>query len=477
MRLWGGRFNEETDERVAAFTRSVALDRALALDDIAGSIAHVRGLGRAGLLTTAEVDAIAVGLEGLRGEVEAGTLEWDPTLEDVHMNLEAALGVRIGPLAGKLHTGRSRNDQVATDLRLWLRRSIDDLDGGIVEMEQALVRLAERDGDAVLPGATHIQPAQPVLFANHLLAYVEMLERDRGRLADCRRRANVSPLGSGALAGAGYPLDRDTTARELGFDGVTANSLDAVSDRDFVVEALAAVALCMVHLSRLAEEITWWSNPRFGFVRASDAFSTGSSMMPNKKNPDPAELVRGRAARIIGSLTGMLALLKGLPLAYQRDLQEDKPPLFEAVATLGTSLAVMAGMVETLAIDRDRMRAAAAEGHTTATAVADALVRRGLPFRSAHHVVGVLVARAEEAGLALDAVTDPMIALALGVSGDPQAADLAADPSLAADVRTAAALDGALASCDVVGGTAPRRVAEALHAARRRLDRGSASGA
>ena len=477
MRLWGGRFGEETDERVAAFTRSVELDRALALDDIAGSIAHVRGLGRAGLLTAAEVEAIAVGLEGLRGEVEAGTLEWDPTLEDVHMNLEAALGARIGPLAGKLHTGRSRNDQVATDLRLWLRRSIDDLDAGVVEMERALVRLAERDGDAVLPGTTHIQPAQPVLFAHHLLAYVEMLERDRGRLADCRRRANVSPLGSGALAGAGYPLDRDATARELGFDGVTANSLDAVSDRDFVVEALAAVALCMVHLSRFAEEITWWSNPRFGLVRASDAFSTGSSMMPNKKNPDPAELVRGRAARVIGSLTGMLALLKGLPLAYQRDLQEDKPPLFEAVATLDASLAVMAGMVETLAIDRDRMRAAATEGHTTATAVADALVRRGLPFRSAHHVVGALVAQAEEAGLTLDAVTDTMIALALGASGDPMAADLAADASLAGELRAAAGLDGALAACDVVGGTAPRQVAEALRAARQRLDRGDSSGA
>ncbi len=469
MRLWGGRFGEETDERVAAFTRSVELDQALALDDIAGSIAHVHGLGRAGLLTPAEVDAIAAGLEGLRGEVEAGTLDWDASLEDVHMNLEVALGARIGPLAGKLHTGRSRNDQVATDLRLWLRRSIDGLDAGIVEMERALVDLAERDGEAVLPGTTHVQPAQPVLFAHHLLAYVEMLERDRGRLADTRRRANVSPLGSGALAGAGYPLDRAATARELGFDGVTANSLDAVSDRDFVVEALAAVALCMVHLSRLAEEITWWSNPRFGFVRASDAFSTGSSMMPNKKNPDPAELVRGRAARVIGSLTGMLALLKGLPLAYQRDLQEDKPPLFEAVATLGASLAVMAGMVETIAIDRDRMRTAAAEGHTTATAVADALVRRGLPFRSAHHVVGALVAQAEEAGLALDAVTDTMIALALGASGDPLAASLAADASLAGDLRTAAGIEGALASCDVVGGTAPRRVTEALAAARARL--------
>ena len=334
MRLWGGRFEGTTDERVADFTRSIELDRALAMDDIAGSIAHVHGLGRAGLLADDEVAVLAAGLEGLRGEVAAGSIDWDPALEDVHMNLEAALRQRIGPIAGRLHTGRSRNDQVATDLRLWLRRTIDDLDEAILGMERALVGLAVRDGEAVLPGATHIQPAQPVLFAHHLLAYVEMLERDRGRLADCRRRANVSPLGSGALAGAGYPLDREATAAELGFDGVTANSLDAVSDRDFVAEALAAFALCMIHLSRLAEEITWWSNPRFGFVRAADSFSTGSSMMPNKKNPDPAELVRGRAARVIGSLTGLLALLKGLPLAYQRDLQEDKPPLFEAAATL-----------------------------------------------------------------------------------------------------------------------------------------------
>src|SRR5450759_2708565 len=369
MRLWGGRFESTTDERVADFTRSVDLDRALAVDDIAGSIAHVHGLGRAGLLTDKEVGALVAGLDGLRSEVETGGFAWDPALEDVHMNLESALRERIGPLAGRLHTGRSRNDQVATDLRLWLRRTLDGLDEAILGMEQALVGLAVRDGEAILPGSTHIQPAQPVLLAHHLLAYVEMLERDRGRLADCRRRANVSPLGSGALAGAGYRLDREATARELGFDGVTANSLDSVSDRDFVAELLFAVALGMVHLSRLAEEITWWSNPRFGFVRAADAFTTGPSMMPNKKNPDPAELVRGRAARVVGSLAGFLALLKGLPLAYQRDLQEDKPPLFEACAAFGASLGVMAGMVETLAVDREAMRRAASEGFTTATAV------------------------------------------------------------------------------------------------------------
>ena len=401
MRLWGGRFSEENDERVADFTRSIELDRELAADDIAGSIAHVRGLARAGLLTDDELDELVGGLNGLAEAVAAGAIDWDPALEDVHLNLESALADRIGAVAGKLHTGRSRNDQVATDLRLWLRRAIDRLDGALLDFERALVGLAEREGTAVLPGTTHIQPAQPVLFAHHLLAYVEMAERDRGRLADARRRANVSPLGSGALAGAGYPLDREATAAELGFDGVTANSLDAVGDRDFVVEALAAIALGMVHLSRLAEEITWWSNPRFGFVRASDAFSTGSSIMPNKKNPDPAELVRGRAARVVGALTGVLTLLKGLPLGYQRDLQEDKAPLFDAVAVYEASLGVLAGMLDTLTVDRDRMRAAADEGYTTATAVADALVRRGIPFRAAHHVVGSLVVQAEEAGVPL----------------------------------------------------------------------------
>ena len=469
MRTWGGRFTAETNAGVADFTRSIEIDAALAADDIAGSIAHVRGLGRADLLAPNEVEALVAGLLALAEDVAAGTLVWDPALEDVHMNLEAALADKVGPLAGRLHTGRSRNDQVATDLRLWTRRAIDDLDTALVEFERALVGLAEREGMAVLPGTTHIQPAQPVLFAHHLLAYVEMAERDRGRLVDARRRLNVSPLGAGALAGAGYPLDRAATAAELGFDGVTANSLDAVSDRDFVVETLAAVALGMVHLSRLAEEITWWSNPRFGFVRTSDAFSTGSSMMPNKKNPDPAELVRGRAARVIGELTTMLALLKGLPLAYQRDLQEDKAPLFDAVAVYGTSLRIMAGLMETLTVDAGRMREAATDGYTTATAVADALVRRGVAFRRAHHIVGSLVAQAEEAGVGLDDVPDGMIGLALGASGDPTAAALATEPGIGDSLRAAASLDGALASCDVVGGTAPARVAQALLAARARL--------
>jgi argininosuccinate lyase len=470
VRLWGGRFNEENDPRVSEFTRSIELDRELAADDIAGSIAHVRGLGRAGLLTADEVDELVGGLDGLAAAVADGSFDWDPTLEDVHLNVEAALAERVGAVAGKLHTGRSRNDQVATDLRLWLRRAIDRLDGALVAFERSLVALAEREGTAVLPGTTHIQPAQPVLFAHHLLAYVEMAERDRGRLRDARRRVDVSPLGSGALAGAGYPLDRVTTAAELGFDDVTANSLDAVSDRDFVVETIGAIALGMVHLSRLAEELTWWSNPRFGFVRASDAFSTGSSIMPNKKNPDPAELIRGRAARVIGAQTTVLTLLKGLPLGYQRDLQEDKAPLFDAVAVFEASLGVLSGMLDTLSVDRERMRAAADEGYTTATAVADALVRLGIPFRVAHHVVGSLVAQADEAGLRLDEVPDPMIGLALGASGDAGAQALAADETIGDTMRGAASVDGALASCDVIGGTAPTRVAEALGAARRRLD-------
>ena len=476
MQLWGGRFSEPSDQRLIEFTRSIDVDAALAADDIAGSIAHVRGLGRAGILTSDEVDTLVGGLTELAEDVGAGRIVWDPTLEDVHLNLESALADKVGSVAGKLHTGRSRNDQVATDLRLWTRRAIDDLDASLAGFERALLGLAEREGMAVLPGSTHIQPAQPVLFAHHLLAYMEMAERDRARLADARLRVNVSPLGAGALAGAGFPLDREAVADELGFDGVTANSLDAVADRDFVVEVLAAVALGMVHLSRLAEELTWWSNPRFGFVTVSDAFATGSSIMPNKKNPDPAELVRGRAARVIGQLTGTLALLKGLPLAYQRDLQEDKAPLFDAVAVFDASLGVLAGMLETLAIDANRMRVAAAQGYTTATAVADTLVRRGIPFRAAHHVVGSIVAQAEEAGLGLEEVPDAMIGMALAASGDEGARVLAEEPGIGDELRAAASIDGALASCDVIGGTAPHRVAEALEAARRRLDAVQAGG-
>lgn len=471
MRLWGGRFAGTGDEAVAAFGRSIEIDAELALDDLDGSVAHVRGLGRAGILTEDEVETLVAGLADLRRDVEAGELAWDPALEDVHLNLESALTDRLGPVAGKLHTGRSRNDQVATDLRLWSRRAVDRLDHALLVFEDALVGLAERDGDAVTAGTTHTQPAQPVLFGHHLLAYVEMAERDRGRLADARRRLNVSPLGSGALAGAGYPLDREATAAELGFDGVTGNSLDAVGDRDFVVEVLAAVALGMVHLSRLAEEIAWWSNPRFGFVRVADAYSTGSSMMPNKRNPDPAELVRGRTARAIGAVTAVLGLLKGLPLGYQRDLQEDKAPLFEAVAAYEASLGVLAGLVATLSIDRAAMAAAAADGYTTATTLADALVRRGVPFRTAHHIVGSLVALAERDGVRQLADLPPHALVELLAASDDNAARLlATEPEVARDVLAAATVDASLAAADVTGGTAPSRVAAAIVAARQRID-------
>jgi argininosuccinate lyase len=471
MRLWGGRFAAEADEQVAAFGRSIDVDGALALDDLDGSVAHVRGLGRAGILTPDEVAALVAGLADLRRDVENGELHWDPALEDVHLNLEAALTDRLGSVAGKLHTGRSRNDQVATDLRLWTRRAIDRLDRALLAFEDAVVGLAEREGDAVLPGTTHTQPAQPVLLGHHLLAYVEMAERDRGRLADARRRLNVSPLGSGAIAGAGYPLDREATAAELGFEGVTANSIDAVGDRDFVVEVLAAVALGMVHLSRLAEEIAWWSNPRFGFVRVADAYSTGSSMMPNKRNPDPAELIRGRSARAIAALNAILGSLKGLPIGYQRDLQEDKQPLFGAVGIYEASLTVFAGLVATLTIDRARMADAAADGYTTATTLADALVRRGVPFRSAHHIVGELVGRAERDGVRLLSDLPPaVLAELLTASDDPTARQLGSESGVAAALLASATVEASLAAADVIGGTAPARVAAAIAAARRRLD-------
>jgi argininosuccinate lyase len=469
MRLWGGRFSEDSDPRAADYSRSIEIDQELAHDDIAGSIAHVHGLERAGLLTAAEADTLVQGLQGLGADIEAGRVQWDPALEDIHLNIEAALGERVGAVAAKLHTGRSRNDQVATDLRLWTRRAIDRLDAALLDFERALLELAERELQTVLPGTTHNQPAQPVLLAHHLLAYFEMLERDRGRLADARRRFNLSPLGSGALAGTGYPLDRDAVAVELGFDSVTGNSIDAVGDRDFVVETLAAVALGMVHLSRLAEEVTWWSNPAFGFVRVADAFSTGSSMMPNKRNPDPAELVRGRTARAIAALNAVLGLLKGLPAGYQRDLQEDKPPLFGAVATYEASLAVMTGLIATISVDRDRMRAATAGGYTTATAVADHLVRRGVAFRVAHRIAGSIVAAAESAGVDLTAVDDQTINRSLAESEDATATELANTAGIGDELRAAAEIDAALANADVVGGTAPSRVAAALDAAKARL--------
>jgi argininosuccinate lyase len=460
MKAWGGRFSEAPDALAAAFGRSIEVDAELAIDDIRGSIAHVHGLERAGLLTADEASTLVGGLQALA---------WDPELEDVHMNLEMALLARVGHVGGKLHTARSRNDQVATDLRLWLRRRIGELDGLLLDFERALVRLARAHDSAVMPGHTHVQPAQPVLFAHHLLAYVEMAERDRGRFGDALRRANVSPLGSGAFAGAGFALDREAVAAELGFEGVTRNSIDAVGDRDLVVETLSAAALAMVHLSRLAEEVVWWTNPRFGYLRPSDAYSTGSSMMPNKRNPDPAELVRGRTAGVIAALTGSLVLLKGLPASYQRDLQEDKPALFAALRTLEASLRVMSGLVAGLRVDEERMAAAAGEGYTTATAVADALVERGVPFRVAHGVAGRFVAAAEAAGTGLAEIPDATIAEALGGADDPTAQALASDAVIGGSLRGAATVEGALARFDVIGGTAPQRVSQELRAAEQRL--------
>lgn len=469
MKAWGGRFAAGPDAEAAAFGRSIEVDAELALDDIRGSLAHVAGLCAAGLLTDAEAATLSDGLRAIEADVSAGTMAWDPALEDIHLNVEMALTARVGPLAGRLHTGRSRNDQVATDLRLWHRRRVAVLDEAVVALERALVGLALAHRDAAMPGHTHVQPAQPVLFAHHLLAYVEMLERDRGRLADALARADRSPLGSGALAGAGFPLDREAVARELGFAGVTRNSIDAVGDRDLVVETLAAAALAMTHLSRLAEELVWWSHPAFGFVRLADAWSTGSSMMPNKRNPDPAELIRGRTARVDGHLLAALTLLKGLPAGYQRDLQEDKPGLFDALAVLETSLGVMRGVVATLIVDEERMLRAATAGFTTATAVADALVERGVPFREAHHIVGSLVARAEDQGVDLGGLADADIREALVRSTDPVAVELADSPGTAEELRAAASLEHALARPDVVGGTAPRRVHAELLAQAARL--------
>jgi argininosuccinate lyase len=469
VKTWGARLSGQPDAMAIAFGQSLDVDVELAVDDVTGSIAYAHALGEAGLLSAPEVELVVSGLTAIRDDIEQGMITWDPALEDIHMNVEVELGRRIGPVARKLHAGRSRNDQVSTDLRLWLRRSSDELDAALVELERELVTLARRHAAAVMPAHTHTQPAQPALFAHHLLAYVEMLERDRGRLSDARRRTNVSPLGSGAIGGSGFALDRERLADELGFEGVTRNSIDASGDRDFVVETLAAVALAMVHLSRFAEELVWWSSPGFGFVRLGDAFVTGSSMLPNKRNPDPAELVRGRAARVIGNLTGMLALVKGLPLGYQRDLQEDKAPLFDSVRTLRASLAVLARVVATLEVDEARMEAAVRGGYLTAVAAADALTELGVAFRTAHHVLGGLVRHAEAGGVGLEDLGDAAIARALAASDDPIAHELAERSDIGAVVRDALQVDAAVARCDVIGGTAPHRVAAELDAAATRL--------
>jgi argininosuccinate lyase len=393
--MWGGRFQSAPHAIMEEINASIDFDRKLALQDIAGSKAHVAMLAETGIVTSEQADAIAAGLERIRGEIEGGTFTFSRALEDIHMNIESRLAEIVGPDAGRLHTARSRNDQVALDFRLWVRDTIDALDAQIAALQGALAEKALAHAGTVMPGFTHLQTAQPVTFGHHLLAYVEMLARDRGRLQDARARLNENPLGSAALAGTSFPIDREMTANALGFERPTANSLDSVSDRDFALETLAAASICAVHLSRFAEEIVLWTSPQFGFVTLSDAFTTGSSIMPQKRNPDAAELVRGKSGRILGALQALLVVMKGLPLAYAKDMQEDKEGTFDALQSLSLCLAAMAGMVHDLEPDAARMRAAAGAGFATATDLADWLVRRlALPFREAHHVTGQIVAAA-----------------------------------------------------------------------------------
>jgi argininosuccinate lyase len=398
---WGGRFEQDLDAQAAAFSASVDVDKRLAPQDVRGSIAHARMLGARGVLEAQDVERIVAGLTQIAQEIEQGKFVWDPAAEDVHMNIEATLTKRIGEAGARLHTARSRNDQVATDMRMWTRDACHATCARIDELLAVLVLRAHGNLSVLMPGYTHMQRAQPVRLAHHLLAWCEMLDRDRGRLQDAARRMNVSPLGSGALAATTFPLDREMSARELGFAGVTRNSLDAVGDRDFLVEGVAALANCAVHLSRIAEELVLWSSQEFGFVQMSDAFTTGSSMMPQKKNPDMAELVRGKTGRVVGDLVSLLVMLKGLPLAYNRDMQEDKPPVFDAFDTVDASLTVLAGSLAGARFDAARMRKALGEGFVDATELADYLAAKGVPFRHAHHVAGRLVKTALLAGKTL----------------------------------------------------------------------------
>jgi len=403
--MWHGRFTQDPSARLRAYGESVSFDQRLALHDIAGSKAHAAALRKAGLLTPRELQAIGRGLDAIAREVRAGKFRWRRDLEDVHMNIEAALTKKIGAAGAKLHTARSRNDQVATDLRLWLREETAALTTSVRRLQKSLVGLAGRAGEAIMPGYTHLQRAQPVLAAHHLLAYVEMLERDAGRLADAAKRANVLPLGSGALAGSTIALDRAFIAKQLGFDGVSQNSMDAVSDRDFACEFCSACAITGMHLSRLCEDTVLWASSEFGFLRLSDAHTTGSSLMPQKKNPDIAELARGKTGRLYGNLVSLLTTLKGLPLSYNRDLQEDKEPVFDSADTLGASLEILAEMFGAAQWDKKRMAAAADDALLVATDWADYLVRCGLPFREAHKVVGKLVGLSVRRGVTLRELT------------------------------------------------------------------------
>ncbi|MGB2694039.1 MAG: argininosuccinate lyase, partial [Dehalococcoidia bacterium] len=441
-KTWGSRFQQSTHPLAERYTLSLPTDRRLWREEIAASIAHARMLGRQKIIPRADASAIVRGLTEIEREMEAGRFPWRDELEDVHTNVEARLAEKIGDAAGRLHTARSRNDQVATDMRLYAKHACERADDAVRALQRALLALAEENRRVIMPGYTHLQRAQPVLLAHHLLAYLEMLERDAERFRDAKRRADVLPLGSGALAGVPYPIDREGVARELGFARVSENSIDAVSDRDFVIDFIAACALCMTHVSRLAEEIVLWSSAEFGFLRLPDAFATGSSIMPQKRNPDVAELARGRTGHVTGHLVSMLTMLKALPLAYDRDLQEDKRAFFEAEDIVLETLEVFAAMAPELRFDATRGRRAATENHALATDLADALVRKGLPFRQAHEVVGRLVQYAEEQGKPFSRLTDAEFRKFSPLF-----------PKDAAKIDAAAALRAR----DVPGGTAPRR--------------------
>jgi argininosuccinate lyase len=444
-KMWGGRFSSSPDAIMEAINASIDVDRHLYRQDIAASKAHAAMLADQGIITAEDATKIASGLDTILSEIEQGRFNFQRALEDVHMNVESRLAELIGPAAGRLHTARSRNDQVATDFRLWVRDTIDQLDAVLADYQRALAEKALEHSDTVMPGLTHLQTAQPVTFGHHLLAFVEMADRDRGRLADARKRLNESPLGSAALAGTSFPLDREMTAKALGFDRPTANSLDAVSDRDFVMETLAAATICAVHLSRLAEEIVIWTSPLTGLMRLSDKFTTGSSIMPQKRNPDAAELVRAKAARIAAAFQAIVVVMKGLPLAYQKDMQEDKEGAMDALGALSLCLVAMAGMVRDIEPDVARMKKAAGEGYATATDLADWLVRSlNIPFRQAHHITGTIVAEASRAGLPLHRV--------------PLEDMQKVEPRITDDVFKVLSVDRSVQSRTSYGGTAPKNV-------------------